>query len=97
MRSWKEIPEAGLIIEPGSSKHYKTGDWRSLKPVFDKKKCTHCMICPPDCPEDCIPVVIKDGQPERQETDFNFCKGCGICEKVCPFKAIKMIEEREVK
>lgn len=94
MKTYKQIPEAGLIIEPGSSKNYKTGDWRSLKPVFNNEKCTQCMICPINCPDDCIPITIKNGKPERLETDFNFCKGCGICMEVCPFQAITMEKEK---
>ena len=44
------------------------------------------MLCAIYCPENCIPV--KKGL--RLETDFDFCKGCGICAQVCPAKAIKM-------
>jgi len=25
--------------------------------------------------------------------DYDHCKGCGICSKVCPFKAIDFVEE----
>jgi pyruvate ferredoxin oxidoreductase delta subunit len=25
--------------------------------------------------------------------DYDYCKGCGICESVCPVKAIRMAEE----
>jgi 4Fe-4S binding domain. len=24
------------------------------------------------------------------DIDYDFCKGCGICEKICPKQAIKM-------
>ena len=36
-----------------------------------------------------IPVG-QDGK--RGEFNYFFCKGCGICAKVCPFGAIEMKE-----
>lgn len=33
--------------------------------------------------------------PKRKETNFDYCKGCGICAKVCPVKCIKMEEDKE--
>ena len=33
----------------------------------------------------------KDGE---LVIDYDFCKGCGICEHQCPAKAIKMIKEK---
>jgi pyruvate ferredoxin oxidoreductase delta subunit len=47
------------------------------------------MFCVPYCPDSSIPV--KDGK--RLDFDFMHCKGCGICAKVCPFKAISMDKE----
>lgn len=90
LKSWKEIPIGGNIEEPGSSKKFKTGSWRTFKPVWDKNKCIHCMICPVYCPDACIPVVKEKGQPKRKETNLDYCKGCGICADVCPVKCIKM-------
>jgi len=88
-KGWKEIPIAGNIVVPGSSKEYKTGNWRAFRPVWDSKKCVHCFACPINCPEDSIQVI--DGK--RQETNLSFCKGCGLCASVCPAKCIKMEKE----
>ncbi len=82
--------EIGGLTEPASSLKFKTGPWKSFRPIWDKAKCIHCMICVVDCPENCIPS--KDGK--RKETDFDFCKGCAICAEVCPVKCIKMEEEK---
>jgi pyruvate ferredoxin oxidoreductase delta subunit len=90
-KGYKEIPIGGMIIEAGSSAKFKTGDWKSYRPIWDKEKCTHCMICPAYCPEDCIPTK----QGKRMETDLEYCKGCGICAEVCPVKCITMKEEGE--
>jgi len=87
-KTWKEM-EIGSLTEPASSLKFKTGSWKSFKPVWDKKKCIHCMTCVVDCPENCIPA--KNGK--REETDFDMCKGCKICAEVCPVKCIKMVEE----
>jgi len=93
LKSAKEIPLGGLIDEAGSSAKFKTGDWKSFRPIWDSKKCIHCMMCVPVCPEDCIPTQGKGNDIKRKETNLEYCKGCGICMNVCPVKCIKMDEE----
>ncbi|MBN2457860.1 4Fe-4S binding protein [Candidatus Woesearchaeota archaeon] len=88
---WKDLPDGGKILKPGNSKEYKTGDWRTFRPVWDKSKCNHCMICWMICPDSCI--LTEDGK--RKETDLNYCKGCGICAEICPMKCIEMKKESE--
>ena len=88
MTEKNKILPGGIIDKPGSSKNYKTGSWRSQRPVWDKKKCIQCLVCVNYCPENCIPLK----EDKRVETDFDYCKGCGICAQVCPVKAIKMKE-----
>lgn len=94
LKSWKEIPIGGLIIENNTSLKNKTGSWRSFRPVVDFDKCTHCMQCVLYCPDSAIPVT-QDSRPKRLETNLDYCKGCGLCSNVCPVNAIKMIEEGE--
>ena len=81
---------AGNIYEAGNAVNFKTGDWRSVKPIFLSEKCKQCGLCYPVCPDDAIPVG-KDLC--RGEFNYEYCKGCGICAKSCPFKAIEMREE----
>ncbi len=88
-KSWKEIPEGGLIIEPGNSEEYETGDWRTFRPIVDKKKCINCMQCFMLCPDGCI--YAKDKKMDGFK--YSHCKGCGICNESCPVKAISMVEE----
>lgn len=82
---------AAIITEPGSTVKNKTGSWRSMRPVWDEKKCTQCMLCWQFCPDNAIP----EKNEKRTETNFDFCKGCGICAKICPVKAINMVKEEK--
>lgn len=82
----KQILIGGIIDQPGSSKECKTGTWRTFCPVWDEKKCIHCLQCVQFCPENCIPIKNN----KRLKTNLDYCKGCGICSQVCPIKIIKM-------
>lgn len=83
----EEMTTAGNIYEAGNAKEFKTGDWRSQKPIYIKEKCKQCGLCFPVCPDDSIPV---NKEQKREDFNYDYCKGCGICAKVCPFGAIIM-------
>ena len=83
----EEMTEAGDIYQAANSLEFKTGDWRSQKPIFLSDKCKQCGLCFPVCPDDSIPVN-KD--QKREDFNYDYCKGCGVCAKVCPFGAIIM-------
>lgn len=88
---WQEITPGGTIYTPGSADRVLTGEWRSMKPVWIKEKCTQCLLCYPVCPDTSI---LIDEEGKRIDFDYNHCKGCGVCFKVCPFKAIDFVEEK---
>ena len=83
-----QLTEGLMVFNGGTSKLFKTGEWRTNTPVFIADKCKHCLLCCPICPDSSIPV--KDGR--RLEFDMDHCKCCGICAAVCPFDAIEMKE-----
>ena len=86
----EDLTIGGNIYTSGNSKEFKTGDWRSMRPVYIEEKCKQCGLCFPVCPENAIPV---NKEMKREDFNFDYCKGCGVCAKVCPFKAIEMKEE----
>ena len=47
----------GDIYEAGNAREFKTGDWRSVRPVYIPEKCTQCGLCFPVCPDNAIPVT----------------------------------------
>jgi len=89
--TWKDIEIGAIVTEPGSASQYRTGDWRSQKPIFDIEKCIKCGLCYIYCPEGCI----RQNAEGDFEADMYYCKGCGICARECPKDVITMVEEGE--
>lgn len=82
-----EIPdttafEAGYLVT-------KNSGWRNIRPVVDPVKCVGCLQCYLYCPDG---VIYKEN--EKVAIDYDFCKGCGICKKVCRLGAIEMEAEK---
>lgn len=85
--SFAEIPaatayEAGYLVT-------KNAGWRNVRPVINKEKCVGCLQCYLYCPDG---VIYKDGG--KVSIDYDFCKGCGICKKICKPGAIGMEAEK---
>ncbi len=89
--TWKDLEIGAIVTEPGNASQYKTGDWRSQKPIFDNSKCNKCGLCYIFCPEGCIEQQA-DGY---FKANLFYCKGCGICAEECPKDVITMVEEEE--
>jgi pyruvate ferredoxin oxidoreductase delta subunit len=83
----KFLPGA-VIDEPGNSMLHKTGSWRTERPIINKEKCTACGICWVVCPDG---APFKKG--EKFDINYDYCKGCLICKRECPFKAIDSVDE----
>jgi len=89
--TWKDIEIGSIVTDAGSASRYKTGDWRSQRPIFDLEKCIKCGLCYIYCPEGCI----RQNAEGDFEADMYYCKGCGICARECPKEVITMVEEEE--
>lgn len=92
LKNWRDLPIGGLILEPGTARGYKTGSFRSKRPIWDKKKCISCLNCWIYCPDSSI--IVENGK--MAGINFDYCKGCGICASVCPenISSIKMEDEK---
>lgn len=77
------------IASPGTSLAYKTGTWRTFRPLFKQEKCSGCGLCVVYCPEG---VVFKL-EKKKYDVDYDYCKGCGICAEECPVNDIEMGKE----
>ena len=64
-----------------------TGSWSLDRPVL-RDACTACALCALFCPEGAI--ARTDG---AMAVDYLYCKGCGICEVVCPVRNAIAMEE----
>jgi len=104
-KGWQDL-EIAEELTPATSLGYKTGGWRTVRPIYNASECIHCMICVSYCPDMAIPVrqaeegvAGKGGKVftgvTRLETNLDYCKGCGICAHECPTKCISMIREEE--
>jgi pyruvate ferredoxin oxidoreductase delta subunit len=89
--TWEEIPIGSVITEPGNAREYKTGDWRSQRPVVEKTQCIKCGVCWIFCPD---AAIYKTGEGTYQ-ANLDYCKGCGICARECLTGCITMVEEEK--
>ena len=83
--------KGAMIHEPGSTEKYKTGEWRTFKPSIDQSKCIKCGMCWKVCPDNAV-FIDKDG---KFQFNYDYCKGCLICEKECPVKCISHVTEEK--
>ena len=52
---------------------------------IDKEKCTGCMLCAKNCPQD----AISGKRKEPHTIDQDKCIKCNMCYEVCKFNAIQ--------
>ncbi|MGD0805117.1 MAG: 4Fe-4S binding protein [Candidatus Bathyarchaeia archaeon] len=89
MPSWEQIAPALIEFGPKVSERnigFKTSFARTFRPVIDYGKCVNCKLCHVFCPDGAI-----DYEPIK--VNYEYCKGCGICARVCGSKAISMPHE----
>ena len=90
-KKWQDVPMGGITYG-SSAENVETGQWRSIRPVWDEDKCISCLLCWVQCPDRSI-KTDEDGKVTG--IDYFYCKGCGICAQVCPRDAIDMRPESD--
>ena len=75
-----DLTIGGNIYEAGNARNFKTGDWRSQKPIYISEKCKQCGLCFPVCPDDAITVE----EQKRKDFNYDYCKGCRSLRKSLP-------------
>ena len=76
-----------FAVSTTDSRGNHTGTWSLDRPVL-RDGCTACALCALFCPEGAI--SREDGSIV---IDYLYCKGCGICEVVCPVRDAIALEE----
>lgn len=85
----EDVPFAGTIPSPQvENEAMITGTWRVRRPILDLDKCTECLTCWISCPDACITQTDKG-----LVFNMKYCKGCGLCNEVCPVGAISLAPE----
>jgi 2-oxoacid:acceptor oxidoreductase delta subunit (pyruvate/2-ketoisovalerate family) len=54
-------------------------------------RCTMCHNCLIFCPD--VSILLQEKPESGYEIDYDYCKGCGICQAECPRRAITLEEE----
>ena len=68
--TYEELTPGGIICDAGNSLNFKTGDWRSIKPIFLSDKCKQCGLCFPVCPDNAIPALAEESRGNFDNTGY---------------------------
>ena len=87
LQAYTDLKIGAEITEPGSSKGFLTGNWRTTgRPVTNIDNCIKCGICVLLCPD----IAYSENAEGFYDWDGSYCKGCAICVEECPKGAIEM-------
>lgn len=80
----------GAVVLAQGAPHPRTGGWRTgFKPAVRLEACVNCLLCWVYCPD---AAILTENQT-FVGFDYQHCKGCELCVRVCPTSAIEMVPE----
>ncbi len=89
--TWKELEIGCVVSDAGNAAQYRTGDWRSMRPVVNTDQCIRCGVCYIFCPD----MAVEKNEDGFFRANLYYCKGCGICARECITGCIAMEAEEE--
>lgn len=95
-------PMGGIIPAAGTSMYKDLTVCRmGYLPVLNTSKCTNCGECDITCPDYCFEwasEIDKKGRPQQtlKRINYQYCKGCMRCVRICKFEALTEHVEHEV-
>jgi len=86
-----DAPNLHLLIKPRVM-HREDFIGRRVASI-DRLKCANCGKCVPLCRFDAIKSI---GHPDHDKTVINegSCEGCALCYRICPSKAVNMVDKK---
>jgi pyruvate ferredoxin oxidoreductase delta subunit len=89
--TWKELETGCVVSDAGNAAQYRSGDWRSMRPVVNTDQCIRCGVCYIFCPD----MAVEKNEDGFFRANLYYCKGCGICARECITGCIAMEAEEE--
>lgn len=84
-----DAPNLHLLLNPQIRER---GRFTSSKvAVIDGRKCNSCMQCLPACRFGAL-MAIGNGCVQKVAVDNDACEGCGVCMRMCPPRAVRLVE-----
>ena len=75
MPTVSQVPLGGILTNVGTGPKYRTGSWRTQRPISTPQPARNCLLCWINCPDGSIAVA----EGKVTGIDEMHCKGCGIC------------------
>jgi pyruvate ferredoxin oxidoreductase gamma subunit len=98
---YENEPMGGIITNPGNTilKNHAASRVGYI-PLWHEDKCIHCGDCDLTCPDHCMVFEFAEDEKGKRNSfmrgvDYDYCKGCLRCVRICPVDALTAEVETE--